>query len=340
METSTTTGTGAYSLAGAVTGYEPLGTFLANGDTAYFGAIGVDANGVRNGAGWEEFYGTYATGAPNTLTRTKIEKSSNANAAVNWAAGTRRIFLIDLPARSKGLNSYSACGIQLPNPKFVRVQGVNLGLGTNDLYTVPAGRRALVSQFFTAYNNSAGTIVMFLKIKVGATYYRVSGDTSITTANHSTPSASIILEPGDILSVDVATTAGLNVFCDVVEYDSVLPLYSPRILNPASGDQTLYTCPAGKTARLVNSQFVPTNVPTVFFMGPSAGSLNWYVNLVPSGGTPGTGNKAVQTQSAGTNTRSAPSVGIALGPGDFININASGTGSPICWTPAVLEILA
>lgn len=90
LETSTTTGTGAITLAGAVTGYRAASVVCANGDTFNYYAEDVDANGVPIG-GWETGIGTWGTG--NTLTRTKILASSNSNNAVSWAAGTRRVGL-------------------------------------------------------------------------------------------------------------------------------------------------------------------------------------------------------------------------------------------------------
>lgn len=93
LETSTTTGTGTYTLAGAVTGYQTFANGgLTNNDVCYYAAWEVDASGVPSG-GWEEGLGTWATGG--TLARTQIFKSSNSDAAVNWAAGTRRLALVD-----------------------------------------------------------------------------------------------------------------------------------------------------------------------------------------------------------------------------------------------------
>lgn len=83
-ETSTTTGTGAYTLAGAVTGFR---TFAAVGNAKQCGYASVDdATGE-----WEVGIGTY-TSAGTLLTRTQVIASSNAGAAVNWAAGTRSVF--------------------------------------------------------------------------------------------------------------------------------------------------------------------------------------------------------------------------------------------------------
>jgi hypothetical protein len=101
LETSTTTGTGAYTLAGAVAGYITFGTKCLNGDGVSYYVEDVDANGVPTG-GYEVCRGIWGTGG--TLTRAVIEDSSNAGAAVSWAAGTRRIGLT-LTARDLYSNS-------------------------------------------------------------------------------------------------------------------------------------------------------------------------------------------------------------------------------------------
>lgn len=88
LETSTTTGTGTYTLAGAVTGYQTWAA-VGNTNTGLYYAEEVDANGVPSG-GWEVGLGTY-TLSGTTLARTAIIASSNSNAAVSWSAGTRRI---------------------------------------------------------------------------------------------------------------------------------------------------------------------------------------------------------------------------------------------------------
>lgn len=82
-ETSTTTGTGTYTLAGAATGFQSFSA-IGNGNTCYYTA--------EDGTNWEVGLGTY-TSAGTTLARTTVLASSNAGAAVNWAAGTRNIFV-------------------------------------------------------------------------------------------------------------------------------------------------------------------------------------------------------------------------------------------------------
>lgn len=90
MAASTTTGTGTYTLGSTITGYQAWSA-VGDGNTAYYCAVDVDVNGVPIGD-WEVGLGTY-TAVGTTLARTTVLASSNAGSAVNWAAGTRRIFL-------------------------------------------------------------------------------------------------------------------------------------------------------------------------------------------------------------------------------------------------------
>ena len=80
-ETTTTTGTGTVTLAGAVTGFQ---TFAAVGDgsTTYYA--------ITNGNAWEVGLGTYTTSG-TTLSRTTILESSNAGAALTLS-GTSNVF--------------------------------------------------------------------------------------------------------------------------------------------------------------------------------------------------------------------------------------------------------
>lgn len=83
-ETSTTTGTGTYTLAGAKAGYIAFSAACANADTVYYCAT--------NGTSFEVGLGTWATGG--TLARTTIIATSAGDTnPINWTAGTRDVFL-------------------------------------------------------------------------------------------------------------------------------------------------------------------------------------------------------------------------------------------------------
>jgi hypothetical protein len=90
METTTTTGTGQLTLAGAVTGYQSFAA-VGDGNVCPYIIQEVDSNGIPNGA-WEEGWGTYVASGTK-LTRSMIVRSSNSNAVVSLASGTKRVRL-------------------------------------------------------------------------------------------------------------------------------------------------------------------------------------------------------------------------------------------------------
>lgn len=89
MESSSTTGTGTLTLAGAVTGFQSFAA-IGNANTCTYAVFAVDGSGVPTGD-WETGIGTY-TSSGTTLSRGVIE-SSNSNALVNFAAGTKRVIV-------------------------------------------------------------------------------------------------------------------------------------------------------------------------------------------------------------------------------------------------------
>ena len=84
-ETTTTTGTSDYTLAGAVTGFESFST-VGDGNTTYYCCT--------NGTDFEIGIGTY-TASGTTLSRTdaNVFQSSNSDNRVDWGSGTKDIFI-------------------------------------------------------------------------------------------------------------------------------------------------------------------------------------------------------------------------------------------------------
>lgn len=91
LETSVTPGTGTLTLAGAVAGYQSFAA-IGDGNTCYYSAEEVDANGVPTGA-WEVGLGTY-TLAGTLLARTSVMASSSGGAAVAFGSGTKRVSVV------------------------------------------------------------------------------------------------------------------------------------------------------------------------------------------------------------------------------------------------------
>ena len=83
QETSTTTGTGTFTLAGAVSGFQSF-SVIGNGNTTYYAIV--------MGSEWEVGLGTY-TSSGTTLSRTTVLESSNSGSLVNFSAGTKNVFV-------------------------------------------------------------------------------------------------------------------------------------------------------------------------------------------------------------------------------------------------------
>ena len=84
-ETTTTTGTGAISLSGAVTGFETFAAGIGNSNTTYYCIAHQDQDEFEVGLGT-------LNGDSSTLTRTTVISSSNSDSAVNFSSGTKDVF--------------------------------------------------------------------------------------------------------------------------------------------------------------------------------------------------------------------------------------------------------
>jgi hypothetical protein len=128
-ETSTTTGTGSITLAGAVVGYQAFDTPLNTGDTTYYTIAD------QGGSGWEVGIGTFTS--PSTLSRSMILSSSNSGSAVTFGAGTKDVF-ISLPAMAATENNvkqYGATGNGATNDTTAIQNAINASTGS--LYFPP-----------------------------------------------------------------------------------------------------------------------------------------------------------------------------------------------------------
>jgi hypothetical protein len=83
QETSTTTGTGTITLAGAVSGFQSF-SVIGNANTTYYAIV--------MGSEWEVGLGTY-TSSGTTLSRDTVLESSNSGSLVNFSAGTKNVFV-------------------------------------------------------------------------------------------------------------------------------------------------------------------------------------------------------------------------------------------------------
>ena len=109
-ETTTTTGTGAVSLGGAVSGFETFAAGIGNSNTVYYAIV------HRTAAEFEVGLGTL-DGDSSDLTRTTPISSSNSDSAVDFASGTKDVFCT-LPA-SKAVFEDANSHVTLPHDLFI-----------------------------------------------------------------------------------------------------------------------------------------------------------------------------------------------------------------------------
>jgi hypothetical protein len=170
-ETTTTTGTGAISLGGAVANFQAFSAVLSDADTTYYAIIDV------TNSDYEVGLGTYASSG-NTLARTTILESSNGGSAVDFGAGSKNVF------------------IAYPAEKSVYLDASNqLVINSTAVTSTPA-------ELNLVDGSSAGTIVNSKAVVYGA-----SGEVNATTLQIG--GTSITATAAELNYLDI-TTLGLT----------------------------------------------------------------------------------------------------------------------------------
>ena len=129
-ETTTTTGTGTVSLAGAVTGFQSFSAGIGNGNSTYY----TISDNITNQ--WEVGIGTY-TSAGSTLSRDTVLASSNSGSLVNFSTGTADVFVTYPSERAVYVNSANT-SVSVP---ALSTAGDIIMSGTGEIQ-VPAGTTA------------------------------------------------------------------------------------------------------------------------------------------------------------------------------------------------------
>ena len=125
-ETTTTTGTGAVSLAGAVTGFETFAAGIGNSNTVYY------CIAHQTEAEFEVGLGTL-DGDSSDLTRTTVISSSNSDSAVDFSAGTKDVFCT-IPASKlifEDANNDATIGRNLTVTGDLTITGDDITMNTN-----------------------------------------------------------------------------------------------------------------------------------------------------------------------------------------------------------------
>lgn len=130
--TTTTTGTGTITLGAAASGYQGF-SVIGDGNTTYY-----TITDTSTGA-WEVGIGTY-TASGTTLSRTTVLDSSNGGSLVNFAAGSKDVFVVYPAERAVYQDESTGAAF---SPIFAASNGLivnNMTVSAN--YTIPAGYSA------------------------------------------------------------------------------------------------------------------------------------------------------------------------------------------------------
>jgi hypothetical protein len=118
-ETTTTTGTGTITLAGAVSGFQAFSVIGDGNETFYT---------IAGGGEFEVGIGTY-TASGTTLSRDTVLDSSNSGSLVDFAAGTKDVF-VTYPAERTITGGGGGIGALVVNATTV-TENYTIATGTN-----------------------------------------------------------------------------------------------------------------------------------------------------------------------------------------------------------------
>lgn len=207
-ETTTTTSTGPYTLAGAVTGFQSF-SVIGNGNTTYYT--------VTDGTDWEVGIGTY-TASGTTLSRDTILESSNSGNAVNWGAGSKDVF-VTYPAERSVVGS--------SNPLAIPDPGANGNVLTSN------------GTIWTSAAPSGGASAITISNKTGA-YTVVAGDLGTIincTSNTFTVSLTAAATLGSGFNCWIWNTGDGTITIDPAGSETIDGTGTSYILRPRAGVQ-------------------------------------------------------------------------------------------------------
>ena len=267
-ETTTTTGTGAITLAGAGTGFRTFASVMAASDTCYYT--------ISGGAEWEVGLGTFNT----TLTRTTVYASSNAGAAVNFSAGTKDVY-ITAPAR--GLVEFDPDGaIDLP---VVATEPPAPPAGNLSFYSRSIAGRILPKIVGPSGIDTilqvglSGNSVFMLAPQSGTTAPLVWGGTLTTAATMSVQQTIASANPWQATwrkRFQTSTTSGTNTGCRTA--------YTQWFRGNATGfGGFFFRAQLGQNINLNGSQCFVGLCASTGALGTGAGAVSALVNMIGMG---------------------------------------------------------
>jgi len=277
-ETTTTTGTGAVALDGAVSKFETFAAGIGNSNTTYYAIV------HRTAVEFEVGLGTL-DGDSSDLTRTTVISSSNSDNAVDFSAGTKDVFCT-IPA-SKLVFEDASSNVTLPNDLVLGSDSSVLKFGADSDTTLTHtdgtgltlnSTNKLLFRDTGLYINSSTDgqldIVADSEIQIAATTIDINGavalNGAITGATNITLSGEL-----DAATLDVSGNADIDgtLEADAITIDGTA---IASVLSPVAGNTSLVTTGALDTGSITSGfGTIDTGASTITTTGLiSGGSLD------------------------------------------------------------------
>ena len=226
-ESSTTTGTGTFNLAGVVSGFEGFVAGIGTTNTTYYTIFN------QGTTEWEVGLGTVTDAATDTLSRDTIISSSNGDAAVNFTGGTKDVFCT-LPASKAVYLNASGDTINAAGQGFAIAMAVALQekimaqdfrntlarvKGTAPFTILTAGNYDAVIGVRCCNVLTTSITVDIYVIKSAANYY-LAKTASIPPGGSIEliqGGAKVVLQSGDVLTGVSSDASSLDVICSYID---------------------------------------------------------------------------------------------------------------------------
>ena len=276
-ETTTTTGTCAVALGGAVSGFETFAAGIGNSNTVYYAIV------HRTAAEFEVGLGTL-DGDSSDLTRTTVISSSNSDSAVNFASGTKDVFCT-LPA-SKAVFEDANSHVTLPHDLFIEGGIIDLKNDGNQVSQIKfycESSNAHAQTLIGAPHSEAASNTLTLPSSGGSSKL-LSATSTATVTNKSIDSDNNTIT--NIVNADIKSSAAIaDSKLDTISTAGKVALSALEIdggtdigANLADADLFIVDDGAGGTNRKLAASRIAT------YVGASAGAFA-IANLDIDGGT-------------------------------------------------------
>ena len=269
-ETTTTTGTGAVTLGGAVDGFQTFAAGIGNSNTTYY-AISLNTSNE-----WEVGLGTL-NGDSSTLTRTTVLESSNSDSAVDFSAGSKEIFCtlpsekaVYLDASDAQVGGFSSLAADT-TPQL----GGNLDVNGNDIVSTSDADIDIIPNGTGDVNLGADTVQVGDNDANATITTQGTGDLILNT-NNGTNAGNITLLDGADANISITPNGTGDV---VLVADSVAVGDAAAAATLTSNGAGTLTVTTGGATDLVLSTNSGTNSGTVTITD----AANEAITLTPNG---------------------------------------------------------